>query len=108
METVIISSKACSSQLAQNRKNNMGRQCMKVIEYFRHESCIDPDSHRRSALWVDYRSRTSYMQFRDVILFDVTYRTNAFQIYITDQDVAMRKAIKNVFPSTSIVFVHGI
>lgn len=118
LETVNISSKACSSQLAQIRKNNMGRQCMKVIEYFQHESCIDhafffkievdTDSHRRSALWVDYRSRNSYMQFGDVILFDVTNRTNAFKIYITDQNVAMRKQLKMYFQAQDIVFVHGI
>lgn len=34
----------------------------------------------RSAFWADGRSRSSYLQFGDVVIFDVTYRTNKFKM----------------------------
>ncbi|XP_020243288.1 protein FAR1-RELATED SEQUENCE 5-like [Asparagus officinalis] len=34
----------------------------------------------RTIFWADERSRTSYLQFSDVIVFDVTYRTNKFSL----------------------------
>ncbi|XP_020263305.1 protein FAR1-RELATED SEQUENCE 5-like [Asparagus officinalis] len=39
---------------------------------------VDSSGQMRSVFWADGRSRASYLQFSDVIVFDVTYRTNKF------------------------------
>ena len=37
---------------------------------------LDYDQTMRSFFWADRRARTSDLQFEDVVVFDVTYRTN--------------------------------
>uniref|UniRef100_A0A7N0UFW3 SWIM-type domain-containing protein n=1 Tax=Kalanchoe fedtschenkoi TaxID=63787 RepID=A0A7N0UFW3_KALFE len=109
---------------------------------------LTPDGSLRSIFWADGRSRSAYAQFGDVLVFDVTYRTNHFKLpfaplvgvnhhrqsilfgaalledeteetfvwlfeqflkcmfdkpprtIITDQDGAMLKAIRRIFPDT--------
>ncbi|XP_020262557.1 protein FAR1-RELATED SEQUENCE 5-like [Asparagus officinalis] len=39
---------------------------------------VDSSGQMRSVFWADGRSRASCLQFSDVIVFDVTYRTNKF------------------------------
>ncbi|XP_020258788.1 protein FAR1-RELATED SEQUENCE 7-like [Asparagus officinalis] len=41
---------------------------------------VDSSGQMRSVFWVDGRSRASYLQFNDVVVFDVTYRTNKFSL----------------------------
>ncbi|XP_020266635.1 protein FAR1-RELATED SEQUENCE 5-like [Asparagus officinalis] len=66
---------------------------------------VDSSGQMRSVFWADGRSRASYLKFSDVIVFDVTYRTNKFSLLnigaiITDQDRAMCNVIHSVFPTT--------
>ncbi|XP_077223365.1 protein FAR1-RELATED SEQUENCE 7-like [Tasmannia lanceolata] len=109
---------------------------------------IDKKGNLRSMFSADSRARNAYLAFSDVIVFDVTYRTNRFQMpfapftgvnhhrqstlfgcallvderdetftwlfeqwlkcmfgkapgcIITDMDIAMRNAIRTVFPNT--------
>ena len=41
---------------------------------------VDENNQVRSVFWADNRPRMTYMQFGDVIAFDVTYNTNNFKM----------------------------
>ncbi|KAF7129587.1 hypothetical protein RHSIM_Rhsim10G0060900 [Rhododendron simsii] len=63
-----------------------------------HENCLD------KLFWADSRSRLDYAAFGDVLVFDTTYRTNAYKkpfVMLCDVngDKAMRQAIITVIPS---------
>ncbi|XXG77393.1 hypothetical protein AAC387_Pa08g1555 [Persea americana] len=71
----------------------------------------DDDDHIKHVFWADYYFQKSYSEFGDVVSFDTTYNTNRYglvfamqgdppQAILTDQDAAMTKAIKFVFPAT--------
>uniref|UniRef100_A0A7N0U5Y5 SWIM-type domain-containing protein n=1 Tax=Kalanchoe fedtschenkoi TaxID=63787 RepID=A0A7N0U5Y5_KALFE len=153
-----ITSKQCTDLLRKEKKNHVGRECYGIIKHFHEKTKSDgshyfamdlaPDGSLRSVFWADGRSRSAYAQFGDVLVFDVTYRTNHFKLpfaplvgvnhhrqsilfgaalledeteetfawlfeqflkcmfekppltIITDQDGAMKKAIKRIFPHT--------
>uniref|UniRef100_A0A7N0VE28 SWIM-type domain-containing protein n=1 Tax=Kalanchoe fedtschenkoi TaxID=63787 RepID=A0A7N0VE28_KALFE len=151
-----ITAKKCSEVLRTHKRNHVGKECLGIIKHFQEKSGrgddfyfnvqIDNDGCLRNVFWADERSRTSYLKFGDVMVFDVTYRTNKFkmpfspfvgvnhhrqsvlfggallddeteetfvwlfeqflkcmnfkppQAIITDQDKAIRNAVKRVFP----------
>ncbi|KAL6558720.1 hypothetical protein OROMI_019070 [Orobanche minor] len=85
-----VTSQQCTDYLKIKRKNNIGKECMTVIHKFMERQASDPEFYYaieisddqvcRSAFWADGRARKSYLQFHDVIVFDVTYRTNNFSM----------------------------
>ncbi|XP_077249076.1 protein FAR1-RELATED SEQUENCE 5-like [Tasmannia lanceolata] len=154
----VLSPQQVQSHLRLKKKNNMGLDAGIVAERLQRKRAeeqdfffsieLDSECTLRSMFWADSMARESYMTFSDVIVFDVTYRTNMYLMpfapftrvnhhrqsilfgcalladeteetftwlfkqwlqcmhgkvpgtIITDMDVAMRNAIKNVFPNT--------
>ncbi|XP_077230225.1 protein FAR1-RELATED SEQUENCE 5-like [Tasmannia lanceolata] len=146
------------SHVRVRRQNNMGKEAFLVVQHFHQRRAEDPNfyfameidkkGNLGSMFWADSRARNAYLAFSDVIVFDVTYRTNRFQMpfapftrvnhhrqstlfgcglladereetftwlfeqwlkcifgkapgcIITDMDIAMRNAIRTVFPNT--------
>lgn len=41
---------------------------------------LDNDGSLRSVFWADGRLRVAYSMFTDVLLFDLSYKTNKFRI----------------------------
>ncbi|XP_077240724.1 protein FAR1-RELATED SEQUENCE 5-like [Tasmannia lanceolata] len=140
------------------KKNNMGQDAVIVADRLQQKRAeerdfffsieLDTGCTLRSMFWADSRARDSYMSFSDVIVFDMTYRTNMYLVpfapftgvnhhrqstlfgcalladeteetltwlfrqwlqcmhgkapgtIITHMDVALRNAIRNVFPNT--------
>ncbi|XP_074342976.1 protein FAR1-RELATED SEQUENCE 7-like [Apium graveolens] len=88
--TDIITPQQCSDYLKIRRKNNIGKECMIEIQNFLERKARDSEFYyaiqlddtrsRRSIFWCDARARKSYMKFCDVIVFDVTYKTNNFSM----------------------------
>ncbi|XP_077232592.1 protein FAR1-RELATED SEQUENCE 5-like [Tasmannia lanceolata] len=78
------------SRLRIRRQNNMGREAVIVAEHFQKKRSEDPNfffsmeldevGNLRSMFWADARARTAYLTFTDVIVFDVTYKTNRYQM----------------------------
>ncbi|XP_061359450.1 protein FAR1-RELATED SEQUENCE 5-like [Gastrolobium bilobum] len=78
-----------STIISSQRKNNVGRECQGIIKHFQkksaHDGCfyfdmqLAEDGTLRSVFWADGRSRASYGQFGEVLVFDVTYKTNKFK-----------------------------
>ncbi|XP_077228322.1 protein FAR1-RELATED SEQUENCE 5-like [Tasmannia lanceolata] len=153
-----ITTDQVSSHLRKQRTNNMGKEAVTVVNWFQQKRAKDPDfqfavevdveDNLRSMFWADSRAREAYLTFSDVIVFDVTYKTNRYRMpfapftgvnhhrqsalfgcalladereetfiwlfrewlkcmfgkapgcIITDMDVAMRNAIRIVFPNT--------
>lgn len=87
---VNITSKQCSDIISSTRKNNVGKECYELIMHFQEKASSDSSGYFnvgvdktgtfKSVFWADGRSRESYLQFGDVVIFDVTYRTNKFQM----------------------------
>nr|XP_043637803.1 protein FAR1-RELATED SEQUENCE 7-like [Erigeron canadensis] len=148
----------CSAIVGEERKFNLGKECHGIIMHFQEKAKVDKDFYFaidlntdgtfKSVFWADGRSRSAYNQFGDVVVFDVTYKTNTFGLpfapfvgvnhhgqtilfgaallenetevtftwlfknflecmydcppisIITDQDMAMGKAIQKVFPNS--------
>nr|XP_043639927.1 protein FAR1-RELATED SEQUENCE 5-like [Erigeron canadensis] len=148
----------CSAIVGEERKFNLGKEYHGIIMHFQEKAKVDKDFYFaidlntdgtfKSVFWVDGRSRSAYNQFGDVVVFDVTYKTNTFGLpfapfigvnhhgqtilfgaallenetevtftwlfknflecmydcppisIITDQDMAMGKAIQKVFPNS--------
>ena len=40
---------------------------------------VDEESRLSNFFWADSTSRLDYMCFRDVLIFDITYQTNAYK-----------------------------
>ena len=84
------SAQDCIDHLRVKRKNNIGCECMEVVKVFLQKKCIndgfffqyelDESYTARSVFWADGRSRSNYIHFGDVLVFDVTYRTNNFSM----------------------------
>lgn len=76
----------CTDHIRKTRKNNIGNECISIIKNFQDRRATDSDFYfamevdhlgmMRSVFWADGRSRSSYLSFGDVVVFDVTYRTN--------------------------------
>ncbi|CAG8609227.1 2600_t:CDS:2, partial [Funneliformis caledonium] len=84
---------------------------------FCYEVLIDPETNEfRQAIWMFPEQRINYCRFYDVVIFDNTYKTNRFgmpfgiftevnnygQIFLTDEDQAIIKAVDLIFQ------LHGI
>ncbi|KAK1390280.1 hypothetical protein POM88_018458 [Heracleum sosnowskyi] len=88
--TDIITPQQCSNYLKIKRKKNISKECMIVIQNFLERKArdsefyyaiqLDDTQSYRSIFWGDARARESYMKFSDVIVFDVTYKTNNFSM----------------------------
>jgi hypothetical protein len=86
--SVNITTQQCVDYFISQRKSNVGHECLTMIEKFLMRQATDyqfyyaikkdDDDVCRSIFWADGRARTSYLHFGDVIVFDVTYRTNSF------------------------------
>nr|XP_043626178.1 protein FAR1-RELATED SEQUENCE 5-like [Erigeron canadensis] len=80
----------CSSIINGERKTNLGKECHGIIMHFQPKAATDKDCYFamdlnadgtfRSVFWADGRSRSSFNQFGDVVVFDVTYKTNKFSL----------------------------
>ncbi|GAV86421.1 hypothetical protein CFOL_v3_29852 [Cephalotus follicularis] len=57
---------------------------MRLDPNFYFASEYDSDGTLRSMFWADARSREEYFVFSDVILFDVTHKTNKFMMPFAD------------------------
>ncbi|XP_019451848.1 PREDICTED: protein FAR1-RELATED SEQUENCE 7-like [Lupinus angustifolius] len=89
-ESIMVTPKQVVGQLRVNRKNNIGKECMVVLNKFLERQAldsqffyafeIDKDNVCRSIFWADGRARNAYLKFCDVIVFDVTYKTNSFSM----------------------------
>ncbi|KAK8935491.1 Protein FAR1-RELATED SEQUENCE 5 [Platanthera zijinensis] len=85
-----ISAKQVSMNLSEHRKNNIGNEGASVSAYLKKQQELDSnfyfdielDSNLviRSFFWVDSRSRNDFLTFGDVVVFDVTYKTNKFMM----------------------------
>ncbi|CAL0306176.1 unnamed protein product [Lupinus luteus] len=89
-ESIMVTPNEVAGQLRVNRKNNIGKECMVVLnkllerqtldsEFF-YAFEIDEDNVCHSIFWADGRARTAYLKFCDVIVFDVTYKPNSFSM----------------------------
>ncbi|XP_020258759.1 protein FAR1-RELATED SEQUENCE 5-like [Asparagus officinalis] len=89
-EGELVTSQQCIDHIRTQRVNNIGHECISIIRYFQSATANDPEFYfvievdssgqMRSVFWADGRSRASYLKFSDVIVFDVTYRTNKFSL----------------------------
>ncbi|GJY52591.1 FAR1-related sequence 5-like protein [Tanacetum coccineum] len=78
----------CSNIASNKRKYNIGKERYGIIMHFKGRTEIDKefyfdmdlskDGTLKSVFWADGRSRYSYCQFHDVLVFDTTYKTNKF------------------------------
>lgn len=74
------------------RINNVGRECLGIIKYFKQrqeEDCSNyfavdfgDDGIVRSVFWAVGRARSAYLQFFDVLVFDLvtTYKINKLRM----------------------------
>lgn len=67
----------------------MSSECMEIVRYFQRRQQKDGsfyfaldlgDGTLRSVFWADGKSRAVYLQFCDVLVFDLTYKTNKFRM----------------------------
>nr|XP_043618956.1 protein FAR1-RELATED SEQUENCE 5-like [Erigeron canadensis] len=85
-----VTSKQCADILAEQRKHHKGKEFFGVIKHFQEKLLKDrnfyfsvdlfDDGSPRNIFWADGRSRDSYIKFSDVVVFDVTYKTNRFEM----------------------------
>ncbi|GKA57394.1 FAR1-related sequence 5-like protein [Tanacetum coccineum] len=78
----------CSNIVSNERKFNLRKECHGIIMHFKQRVELDKESYfdmdlsedgtLKSIFWADGRSRYSYCQFGDVLVFDTTYKTNKF------------------------------
>ncbi|KAK8955074.1 Protein FAR1-RELATED SEQUENCE 5 [Platanthera zijinensis] len=83
-----ISCQQVIDQLRLEKKNNIGSEGVQVATYLQKQRILDHNFYYaieldaegtlKSIFWADSRARTDYFIFSDVIVFDVTYRTNKF------------------------------
>ncbi|XP_020254031.1 protein FAR1-RELATED SEQUENCE 5-like [Asparagus officinalis] len=85
-----VTPQQCIDYMKTQRHNNIGNECLSVIQYFQRKAASDADFYfalevdctgqMRSVFWADGKSRATYLKFNDVIVFDVTYKTNKFSL----------------------------
>ncbi|XP_020259036.1 protein FAR1-RELATED SEQUENCE 5-like [Asparagus officinalis] len=90
MSKALSLNKNAKHNLELNEKNNVSHECVSIVRQFQEKKASDPqfyfaldlenDGMMRSVFWMDGRSKTSYLQFGDVVCFDVTYRTNNLKL----------------------------
>ncbi|GKV05164.1 hypothetical protein SLEP1_g17206 [Rubroshorea leprosula] len=83
-----ITPQQCQEHLRKKRESNISREWLVVMqqflemtasnENFYHSMELDEDGVCRSMFWADGRAREMYQHFGDVVVFDMTYRTNQF------------------------------
>nr|GEZ09064.1 hypothetical protein [Tanacetum cinerariifolium] len=86
---VDVTSKQCSDILSEQRKQYKGKEFYGLIKHFQDKASVDinqyfkidlnSDGSPRNIFWTDGRSRDAYINFGDVVVFDVTYLTNKFK-----------------------------
>ncbi|XP_020263351.1 protein FAR1-RELATED SEQUENCE 5-like [Asparagus officinalis] len=89
-EGELVTPQQCIDHIRTQRDNNIGHECISIIRHFQSKATNDPgfyfaievdgSGQMRSVFWADGRSRASYLHFSDVVVFDVTYRTNKFSL----------------------------
>uniref|UniRef100_A0A7N0UAD6 MULE transposase domain-containing protein n=1 Tax=Kalanchoe fedtschenkoi TaxID=63787 RepID=A0A7N0UAD6_KALFE len=82
--------------LRTQKKNNVRKECVAIIKHFQEKARkgddfyfniqIDSDGCLRNVFRADERSRTSYLEFGNVMVFDVIYRTNKFKMSFSPFD----------------------
>ncbi|XP_020266583.1 protein FAR1-RELATED SEQUENCE 5-like [Asparagus officinalis] len=85
-----VTPQQCIDYMKTQRHNNIGNECIFVIQHFQRKAANDADFYfalevdctgqMRSVFWADGKSRATYLKFNDVIVFDVTYKTNKFSL----------------------------
>ncbi|KAK8952478.1 Protein FAR1-RELATED SEQUENCE 5 [Platanthera zijinensis] len=85
-----ISANQVSVHLSEHRKNNIENEGASVFAYLKKQQELDPNFYfdieldsnlvLRSFFWADSRSRNDFLTFGDVVVFDVTYKTNKFMM----------------------------
>ncbi|XP_071709246.1 protein FAR1-RELATED SEQUENCE 5-like [Rutidosis leptorrhynchoides] len=85
-----VTSKQCADILSEERKKYRGKEFYGVIKDFQDKAYVDSkhywvvdlfeDGSPRNIFWADGRSRDAYINFGDVLVFDVTYMTNRFKM----------------------------
>lgn len=83
-------SRQCAEIIRKGRKNNVDKECLGIVKYFQQKQKEDEsfyfamdlgdDGMLQSVLWADGRARAAYLQFCDVLVFDVNYNTNKFKM----------------------------
>ncbi|KAK3030593.1 hypothetical protein RJ639_039679, partial [Escallonia herrerae] len=78
-EEAVVTPRQCSSIIRVERKNNVRKECDGIIKHFQEKATLDDiyyfaadlarDGSLRSVFWADGRSRASYAQFGDVVVF---------------------------------------
>ncbi|XP_077237092.1 protein FAR1-RELATED SEQUENCE 5-like [Tasmannia lanceolata] len=86
----VVSTNQVIAHLRAVRENNMGKEAVIVANHFQKRKSEDPNFYfeleldangtLRSMFWADSGAREAYLTFSDVIIFDVTYKTNRFKI----------------------------
>ncbi|XP_077251897.1 protein FAR1-RELATED SEQUENCE 5-like [Tasmannia lanceolata] len=86
----VVSTNQVIAHLIAVRENNMGKEAVIVANHFQKRKSEDPNFYfeleldangtLRSMFWADSRAREAYLTFSDVIVFDVTYKTNRFKM----------------------------
>ncbi|XP_020271630.1 protein FAR1-RELATED SEQUENCE 5-like [Asparagus officinalis] len=89
-ECELVTPQQCINHIRYQRVNNIGHEYISIIRHFQSMTANDPkfyfaievhsSGQMRSVFWADGRSRASYLQFSDVVVFDMTYRTNKFSL----------------------------
>ncbi|GKD99994.1 FAR1-related sequence 5-like protein [Tanacetum coccineum] len=73
----------CSTIVSNERRRNLGKECHGVIMHFKERDEVDKDFYfatdlstdgtLRNVFWADGRSRSSYSQFGDVVIFVIMH-----------------------------------
>ncbi|XP_077215622.1 protein FAR1-RELATED SEQUENCE 5-like [Tasmannia lanceolata] len=86
----VITPDQVASHLRKKRVNNIGQEAVLVANHLQNKRSeypnfffsmeLDTDGTFRSMFWADARARDAYITFSDVIVFDVTYKTNRLSL----------------------------